>query len=156
LTEGAYYGDDTNASTHFPLVRIVNNATGHVFYARTFNHSSRSIAPGAAVTTSFTVPATIEAGASTLYVVANGIPSAGTPVTIFPTSPQTLTVTLAGTGSGTVTSSPAGISCPGTCSAAFGSGTSVTLTATAASGSTFAGWSGAGCSGTGPCTVSMT
>jgi aryl-phospho-beta-D-glucosidase BglC (GH1 family) len=66
-----------------------------------------------------------------------------------------LTVTRAGTGSGTVTSSPAGISCGATCSASFASGASVTLTASAASGSTFAGWSGA-CTGTGACTVPMT
>ena len=66
-----------------------------------------------------------------------------------------LTVAKAGTGSGTVTSSPAGVSCGSTCSASYASGTSVTLTAAVASGSTFAGWSGA-CSGTGACTVSMT
>jgi len=65
-----------------------------------------------------------------------------------------LTVTLAGAGSGTVTSNPTGINCPGTCSANYNSGTSVTLTAAAASGSTFAGWSGA-CTGTGSCTVTM-
>jgi len=64
-------------------------------------------------------------------------------------------VARSGTGSGTVTSSPAGIDCGSTCSASFASGTSVTLTASAAADSTFAGWSGA-CSGTGPCTVSMT
>ena len=44
--------------------------------------------------------------------------------------PQTLTVTLAGLGSGTVTSVPAGISCNPTCSAPFAAGTVVTLTAT--------------------------
>ena len=66
-----------------------------------------------------------------------------------------LSVTKAGTGAGTVTSSPAGINCGTTCSANYASGTSVTLTAAAASGSTFAGWSGA-CTGTGACTVSMT
>jgi photosystem II stability/assembly factor-like uncharacterized protein len=66
-----------------------------------------------------------------------------------------LTVTLAGTGTGSVSSSPSGISCPSTCSANFASGTPVTLTATAAAGSTFAGWSGA-CSGTGTCSVTMT
>jgi hypothetical protein len=65
-----------------------------------------------------------------------------------------LTVSLAGTGSGTVTSNPAGINCPSGCSANFTSGQSVALTASADSGSNFAGWSGA-CSGTGPCTVSM-
>lgn len=68
----------------------------------------------------------------------------------------TLTVTEAGTGTGTVTSAPAGISCPATCSANFASGSSVTLTATANDGSTFAGWSGGGCSGTGSCVVALT
>jgi endoglucanase len=66
-----------------------------------------------------------------------------------------LAVTKAGTGTGTVTSSPSGINCGTTCTANFASGTSVTLTAAAASGSTFAGWSGA-CTGTGTCATSMT
>jgi len=67
-----------------------------------------------------------------------------------------LNVTKSGTGSGTVTSSVGGINCGATCSANIASGTTVTLTATAASGSTFAGWSN-GCSGTAStCTVSMT
>ncbi len=66
-----------------------------------------------------------------------------------------LTVNKNGMGSGTVTSSPAGINCGDTCSASFTQGTTVTLTATPASGSVFAGWSGAGCSGTGSCTVTM-
>jgi hypothetical protein len=68
----------------------------------------------------------------------------------------TLTVVEAGTGSGTVTSNPAGIACQPTCSASFASGQVVVLTATAAEGSTFAGWSGAGCSGTGTCSVTIT
>ncbi len=67
----------------------------------------------------------------------------------------TLTVQKNGNGSGTVTSSPSGITCGGTCSASFSTGTSVTLTASAASGSVFAGWNGGGCSGTGSCTVTM-
>src|SRR5207244_8485831 len=62
----------------------------------------------------------------------------------------TLTVNKAGTGSGTVTSSPAGIDCGTSCSADYASGTLVTLTAAASAGSTFTGWSG-GCSGTGDC-----
>ncbi|HQC73633.1 MAG TPA: hypothetical protein PLE42_13055, partial [Candidatus Competibacteraceae bacterium] len=66
----------------------------------------------------------------------------------------TLTVRKAGTGSGTVTSDPAGISCSTDCSEPYTSGASVTLTATTASGSTFAGWSGV-CSGTSTCTVTM-
>jgi murein DD-endopeptidase MepM/ murein hydrolase activator NlpD len=66
----------------------------------------------------------------------------------------TLTVNKTGSGQGTVTSSPSGIDCGPTCSADFTSGAVVTLTATPATGSTFAGWSGA-CSGTGTCTVTM-
>jgi aryl-phospho-beta-D-glucosidase BglC (GH1 family) len=71
------------------------------------------------------------------------------------TTNYSLSVTKAGAGSGTVTSSPSGINCGSTCSASYASGASVTLTAAAASGSTFTGWSGA-CTGTAACTVSMT
>ena len=70
-----------------------------------------------------------------------------------------LKVTKAGVVSETVTSSPAGIACVAFCpetSAAFSSGTVVTLTATSASGAPFTGWIGGGCSGTGTCTVTMT
>ncbi|MEA2691598.1 MAG: hypothetical protein QOJ16_985, partial [Acidobacteriota bacterium] len=71
------------------------------------------------------------------------------------TSPQfTLTVSAAGTGSGMVTSSPAGINCGAMCSASYGSGTPVTLSAAPAAGSTFTGWSGS-CTGTGSCGVTM-
>ncbi len=66
-----------------------------------------------------------------------------------------LSVTKSGTGSGVVTSSPAGINCGASCSASFDHGTEVTLSANPAAGSTFIGWSGAGCSGTGNCVVSM-
>ena len=76
------------------------------------------------------------------------------PATLTVTQGFTLTVSTSGTGSGTITSTPAGIACPGTCSASFASGTAVTLTATPTSGSAFTGWSGA-CSGTGACSVTM-
>ena len=66
-----------------------------------------------------------------------------------------LSVTKAGSGTGTVTSDPAGINCGSTCSASYGHGTSVALTATPTGSDVFSGWSGA-CSGTGSCTVSMT
>jgi Divergent InlB B-repeat domain len=67
----------------------------------------------------------------------------------------TISVARAGNGSGTVTSSPAGINCGSTCAAQFLFGSIVTLTATPATGSTFAGWTGGGCSGTATCTVTM-
>jgi hypothetical protein len=66
-----------------------------------------------------------------------------------------LTVNKDGTGTGTVTSDPAGIDCGATCANDFDANTVVTLTATADTGSTFSGWTGAGCSGTGNCPVTM-
>ena len=66
-----------------------------------------------------------------------------------------LEVTKAGTGGGTVSSTPSGINCGTVCSADFADGTVVTLSATPDPGSAFDGWSGAGCSGTGSCIVSM-
>jgi hypothetical protein len=56
--------------------------------------------------------------------------------------PATLNVTLGGSGVGVVKSTPAGINCGAACSASFPDGTSVTLTATAGSSSTFVGWGG--------------
>ncbi len=66
-----------------------------------------------------------------------------------------LTVTRSGPGTGTVTSAPLGIDCGSTCVASFHPGTLVTLSAVATSGSLFNGWSGAGCTGTGSCQVTM-
>jgi hypothetical protein len=70
------------------------------------------------------------------------------------TTPLTyaVTVTKSGAGSGTVASSPAGITCGTDCSENYASGKSIALSATPASGSTFTGWSGA-CAGTGSCTL---
>jgi hypothetical protein len=80
---GTAYGDDAQMATSYPLVRITNETTKHVFYARTHNHSTMGIATGATtVSTTFDVPTTIETGASKLVVVANGIPSRAVTVTI--------------------------------------------------------------------------
>jgi hypothetical protein len=64
-----------------------------------------------------------------------------------------LTVLPAGTGTGTVTSSPTGISCGTTCSASYATGTTIALTAVAASGSSFTGWSGCTTQSGNTCTV---
>jgi hypothetical protein len=76
LSQAAAFGDEYQTATNYPLVRITNNATGHVFYAKTHGHSTMGVATGTRiVSTNFDVPAGMEAGASTLVVVANGIPS---------------------------------------------------------------------------------
>lgn len=67
-----------------------------------------------------------------------------------------LTVTRAGTALGSVSSVPAGIACPYTCSTSFPVGEEVTLTATAPEHASFVGWSGGGCAGTGVCQLALT
>jgi hypothetical protein len=81
MSQGAAYGDDIQAATNYPLVRITNLATGHVFYDRTHDHSSMAVASDRIVSTHFDVNASQEPGLSKLEVVANGIPSF--PVIVF-------------------------------------------------------------------------
>jgi hypothetical protein len=82
LSQGADYGDDYQSATNFPVVKITNDATGHVVYARTAHHSTMSIAPGTFGSTTFTVPKTTETGPSKLVVIANGIPSLNVHITV--------------------------------------------------------------------------
>ena len=84
---------------------------------------------------------------STCQITLNAAQSVTATFSPIPANSYVLTVWKSGSGSGTVTSSPAGIDCGGTCSKEFGSETVVTLTATASGGSVFVQWSGA-CSGT--------
>jgi hypothetical protein len=84
MTQGASYsGGGSQSATNYPLVRITNNATGHVFYCRTHDHSSMAVASEAPVSTHFDIPSNIETGAGKLVVVANGIPSEPQDVTVF-------------------------------------------------------------------------
>jgi hypothetical protein len=73
---------------------------------------------------------------------------------MFELLPFPLNVTKAGSGIGTVTSSPPGIACGGDCQEVYPAGSVVTLTAAPGQYSVFDGWSG-GCSGTGACQVTM-
>lgn len=83
LSQAAAFGDEFQTATNYPLVRITNTASGHVFYARTHDHSTMGVATGTAtVSTNFDVPSNMETGASTLVVVANGIPSEPVDVTV--------------------------------------------------------------------------
>ncbi|MSX03178.1 MAG: hypothetical protein F2813_08480 [Actinobacteria bacterium] len=95
-----------------------------------------------------------EARSNSAAVASDGTLGAPWPGVTAPAATFPLTVTRPGSGPGTVTSTPAGIDCGSTCSAEFGAGSEVMLTATAASGSTFSGWSGA-CTGTATCTVTV-
>ena len=83
VSQGAAYGDDVQAATNFPLVRITNLRTSHVFYSRTHDHSSMALASSATVSTHFDVPAVQEPGLSLLQVVTNGIASEPALVFVF-------------------------------------------------------------------------
>ncbi|HEY6252560.1 MAG TPA: kelch repeat-containing protein [Candidatus Angelobacter sp.] len=110
LSQGGMYGDDAQMATNYPLVRITNNASGHVFYAKTHGHSTMAVATGTAtVSTQFDVPGNTESGASTLQVVANGIPSNSVAVTI--TGSSQATGALGITGNVTCTSTDTGPNC---------------------------------------------
>jgi len=77
------YGDDAQMATNFPLVVIRKNATGHLFLARTSTFSTMGIATGKTLEDfSFEVSGGTETGASTVYVVTNGIVSAGKAITL--------------------------------------------------------------------------
>jgi len=82
LTQGAQFGDEFESATNYPLVRVVNKISHHVFYATTSGFSSTSIAPMIPSTLDFTIGGDVEDGPSQLYVVANGIASIPVDVTI--------------------------------------------------------------------------
>jgi hypothetical protein len=82
-TQSSFFGDDFQNYTNYPLIRITNNTTGDVFYAKTQNPSTMGVATGnLPTTTSFTVPSDATVGDSTIVVVANGIPSNSLKVTL--------------------------------------------------------------------------
>ena len=75
MSQASVYGDEGQNATNYPLVRITNLSTNHVFYNRTHDHSSMAVASDDVVSTHFDVPASQELGPSKLEVVANGIAS---------------------------------------------------------------------------------
>jgi hypothetical protein len=76
VSQACAFGDESQCATNYPLVRITNLGTGHVFYSRTHDHSSMAVADNDHLNlTHFDVPAAQEHGLSKLEVVANGIPS---------------------------------------------------------------------------------
>jgi uncharacterized repeat protein (TIGR02543 family) len=76
-------------------------------------------------------------------------------VTAHFTEQHAVSITKSGSGAGSVLSGPAGLDCGAVCVSYFTDGAQVTLTAVPSGHSTFAGWSGAGCSGTGSCAIEI-
>ncbi len=177
--DGNVYVTGMTTSTDFPIVEPVQEAHGgtgssnwgdafvtklsadgsHLIYSTFLGGSSDEVGYGIAVNvfgTAYVTGRTI----STDFPTTNAFQetNAGTSDAFVSKLAQMydLTVTKPGTGSGSVTSDPAGIDCGGTCTASVEAGTPVTLTATADPGALFLGWSGEGCSGTGTCVVTMT
>ncbi len=74
-SQASAYGDDAQNATNYPIVRITNASTGHVFYARTHDHSTMAVGYVGPAYTHVDIPVNMETGASFLEVVANGIPS---------------------------------------------------------------------------------
>jgi hypothetical protein len=75
LSQGAFYGDDVQAATNFPLVRITNMQTGRVRYCRAYQPSTMAVVSNELNSVWFDVPGNQETGLSKLQVVANGIAS---------------------------------------------------------------------------------
>jgi hypothetical protein len=87
LSQAVAYGDDSQAATNYPLVRILQKDSNLLKYCRTFGHSSMGVATGMnqLITTNVEIPSDTAAGASSLVVVANGIASQPVDVNILPT-----------------------------------------------------------------------
>jgi uncharacterized delta-60 repeat protein len=121
---------------------------------------SRWLAGKAATSSSFAGWSGVCSGTGACSFVMTGNVSVGATFTAPPAAGTTpsfaLNVNRTGSGSGTVTSTGAApaLNCGATCGGVYASGSMVTLTASAAAGSTFTGWSGA-CSGTAPCTLTV-
>ena len=142
--EWGQLGDGTTTSSSIPVAMTGTGVTwtSSNTAVATIDATGRASGVGAGTTTITATDASGARASTTLTVVGQ-------------TSQFNLSVLRAGAGTGSVSSNPTGISCGTDCSEAYNSGTSVTLTASAASGSTFAGWSGCDSASGTTCTVTM-
>lgn len=96
LSQACCYGDDATMATNYPIARLEQGSK--VFYCRTARHSTMAVATGnATVSTILSIPPAVPPGAYNLVVIANGIASAPTPVTIAAALPA-LAVDIEGGG----------------------------------------------------------
>ena len=161
-TTATSFGSITVGSTANRTFTVQNvgpvNLSGSVSVGAPFTIVSGgafSLAPGASHTATVRfVPTTTGSYAGNVNVTAGGDTVSRTVSGSATAATVTLSVSKSGTGTGSVTSSPGGITCGADCTESVAPGAQLSLTATPAAGSTFAGWSGA-CTGTGPCTVTM-
>lgn len=89
LTEGAYYGDDAQMATSYPIVKIVDGS-GKVFFAKSSNFSTMAVATGgASVTANFNVLGIgLASGVCSVYAIANGVASSPMSVSIIVPQPS--------------------------------------------------------------------
>lgn len=147
----------TEVTIHGQNLGCVTDISFGSVQAETFTNQQAFLDCGLTDTVTVTAPASsilgpVTVSLDTVESVATGAPSATGHFTYTQPPAQTVTVQKTGNGKGTVTSSPAGISCGGTCSHAFTYGTAVILKAKASSGSRFGGFTGA-CTGKSTCSV---
>jgi hypothetical protein len=101
ITGGAAYGDDWQMDTSYPLVRLTNNVSKNVYYARTYQWTSTTIQNPNPVSTEFTLPQNLPAGTYSLVVTANG--NASAPQTFVYSPPSVPTGLTASPGNGQIT-----------------------------------------------------
>jgi DNA-binding beta-propeller fold protein YncE len=149
--------DDCNAPCHAAVAEFARNGDGSLTQLASPNNcieehggSDCGDETGRGLATGTQAGLAIAPGADSVYVTGEG------DIAEFARLLPTLSVSLSGPGSGSVTDATGAIACSPTCSHTYPIGAVVTLTATPATGSDFAGWSGGGCSGTATCQVTMT
>src|SRR5262245_4975599 len=83
LNQGSYYGNDATNATTYPIVRLHSTTSSNVYYCRTSNYSTMGVQTGTVVhSCSFVVPSSVPLGAYNIVVIANGIASAGRPISV--------------------------------------------------------------------------
>jgi hypothetical protein len=146
----SWYAPTTNADGT-PLTDL---AGYKVYYGTQLHNYDHKIKVGNVTT--YKVPNLV--GGATYYFMVTSYDKSGNesgPSNEVSTVKYMLTANKSGTGSGKVTSSPAGINCGSDCSELYSVSKIITLTATPVSGSTFKGWSVSSCSGTGTCSLTI-